>query len=1074
MDAMKVERIVFEPQGLDAAIAAIAKLAKADDNKLAVAQGIALQPRVQQHQDTDAMNQQSEQQSMNQKASTMNQSSKHSDHMKKGLQVAALSTAVALVLFGSSAFAASHGMLPVIDHHSSNVSISTTPSSAAMTITGKGHNALMVWKEYNVGAGASVEYGADKNQPISFLNVVKGPGASYIDGRIKASTDGVNLYFINPNGIHLGQHSKLLNFKSVHLGTSKPTQELMDKFKDMNAPAVDISAMPNSRGMGKVVVMNKIEASDIKINAGHIVIGNIEETFSKTGMPDSISLNSSIDRIDIGGNLDKTHGAKTYREILKDNGYSAAASSDIKASGTLKKNTFVDHSQEVAIYDASQLDRVNADLNGKFWLVDDIKVKDHTPIGKDKGQAFTGSFDGAFNSISYNTQADKAGDHGFFGSLDGATVKNVKFINSSVDTDNRVAGQKLNIGAVAGTINNSKLSNIEVTDFDVLLDNDNPMDKNSTIGALAGSMTGNNTVDNVLVGFNADSEADLVDAQAQGKLSNVGTFAGKHSGTLNKQHIVVGTHANEGSTLKGIGQSDSGSDVAITFAEAANEAIAKGMTMAELLESYAVDGSLDDNSLQLKHKTFLKPFYVEDFNFTYDGNTHDYRDLVNNEGFDIDNLVTKTNGKDYQQHDAGNHVFELTTHDKSKDNGHDYYFSYKYADETWDKAAGGDASLHDRTHRADSITGNATLNINKKKVVVDITDQSILEGTTPNLSINKDTISNYDDLIAHGLANGDKISDLGLSLTVRPDGTIEGSSNSNNYEVEINNGTLTVTHPPKPAPAPLPDAGDHDLSPLPDNDDRLVPKVAKCSHCGDINSYRGTVANSIMPGSSRLLTGDIDYSKSMYAALEDHASPAEFNDYVMAHHAELYDNNDSIDPINGHKSQKLLAKNSKSKSATQAASASSTGRTASVAGRSAAASVRTASAAGRAAVASVRTASAESKANATGKATTLASDTAKSKSPTLAAASSSTKAKAQDQAATSSFKADNTLAAADVSEGKMQTNAKGALSQGRDTYAFSAPNMRKVLHMTDSKADNTLNLASRHNGDSNYMVLALN
>ena len=133
----------------------------------------------------------------------------------------------------------------------------------------------------------------------------------------------------------------------------------------------------------------------LEINAGHIVIGSIDNTFSNNTLPKSLELNNWIDRIDIGHGDHRQKACcrwKSYREFLKDNGYSAATTNEIKSSGTLKKNIYVDHSKEIAIYEADQLDRVNQNLDKNFWLADDIIVTDHIPLGKDQGKAFSEIF----------------------------------------------------------------------------------------------------------------------------------------------------------------------------------------------------------------------------------------------------------------------------------------------------------------------------------------------------------------------------------------------------------------------------------------------------------------------------------------------------------------------------------------------------------------------------------------------------------------------------------------------------------------------------------------------------------
>ena len=76
---------------------------------------------------------------------------------------------------------------------------------------------------------------------------------------------------------------------------------------------------------------------------------------------------------------------------------------------------------------------------------------------------------------------------------------------------------------------------------------------------------------------------------------------------------------------------------------------------------------------------------------------HDYRDLVNNDAFDIDSLLTKTDIRDYAQKDAGYYDFAVVTVKRIKSLVMTFTFQYKYAADTWDKGAGGSGAIHDRT-----------------------------------------------------------------------------------------------------------------------------------------------------------------------------------------------------------------------------------------------------------------------------------------------------------------------------------------------------------------------------------------
>ena len=103
------------------------------------------------------------------------------------------------------------------------------------------------------------------------------------------------------------------------------------------------------------------------------------------------SSNTSIDRIDIGGNLDaklKTNQGMTYRDLLEKNGLKAAKDSDINVNGSHKQGSFIDHSKQVGIYGADQLVNIKNYMSGNYWLVGDIQLKYYALIGKDTNEAF--------------------------------------------------------------------------------------------------------------------------------------------------------------------------------------------------------------------------------------------------------------------------------------------------------------------------------------------------------------------------------------------------------------------------------------------------------------------------------------------------------------------------------------------------------------------------------------------------------------------------------------------------------------------------------------------------------------
>ena len=823
--------------------------------------------------------------------------------LKERMRISKLSLAAMMfcgAAWGYSNAALAAGAMPDINKaYNASISQQANGLGTVMTVSTNKNNALLIWNSFNVGDGNAVHFKPTPGKVASFLNVVKGPGASHIDGHIVDDSHGSNLYLINPNGISVGRTGSIENFKSVYLGTSKPSQELMNRFKDGNGLPLPPEIMPQGRGMGKITLMRSIESNDIRINGGHIIIGAAHEVFDAAEDKTKIQLNSSIDRIDIGGNLDaklKTNQGMTYRDLLEKNGLKAAQDSDINVNGSHKRGSFIDHSKQVGIYGADQLVNIKHDMGGDYWLVGDIELKDHAPIGKDTNEAFKGTLDGAFNSITYSGTIDNSGNYGLFAATDGATVKNLKLHEAKFTLDTAAKGKDVNVGAIAGTMHNTKIENVEVNKFEIKDGRRTvALGAQSNLGGVAGKLDGNTKLKNVMVSLEQKSASKLTNDLKAGKIASAGVLAGSVAGNVAKEGVVVALKPKDGAaSLDAVSKNDAKVNIATTYSDSAAEALANGMSQDELNSIFVSSGTQGKDDYALGIKGFLKPFYVADFNFTYDGKVHDYRDLVNNEGFDIDSLLTKTDIRDYAQKDAGYYDFAVVTRKENQELGHDFYYSYKYADETWDKGAGGSGAIHDRNQRVDSLGGNLTVNINKKQVQVDVADQVIAHDHKPNLSLGKDTITNLDDLLAHGLVTGDKLDDLGISLEIGVDGSIIGKSNSHNYEVAFKPGTLTILPKPQPLPQPLPKPEPlPEVNPAPQapavSDDRELPTVAKCSHCGNIANSIGGAMPTLVSGSRKIYVGQLDYAPAFMAALEDGAPKESFNEQVLAYH----DNSDA-------------------------------------------------------------------------------------------------------------------------------------------------------------------------------------
>ena len=739
--------------------------------------------------------------------------------VKPMLSTLFLATAVAVGI--PTALAARPTGLPVIDK-AYNAKVNQVGSRLTITSDKNKNNALLLWNSFNVNSNKTVEFAIDgvqaNTKPVSFLNVVTGPGRSNIDGSIldvNNHNGKVNFYLINPNGINVSKSAVFINMNQVYLGTQKVSKQLLERFKDGAAPAIEMAALPNNKGMGKVTLIGTVKADNLKVNGSQIVIADASNivTADRQG---SVELHSSTNRIDVGG------AKQDKASFEKRSGLNGVSGKQVKASGAHDNGQYVEHFDQKAIYsiplldnpyDSNNFDEIANDLNGNYWLADDLVVGANDRLVGD--QAFKGEIDGAFHTIKFTGELSKNGqsaDYGVFGKLDGAHIANLKVMSEKLVVKDDLKGSKINLGAVAGTIKDSTLHNVEVVDFNYSFAQ-GLVSADSALGALAGKSEGKNTFSNVLSYYDVATQDILGQKAALGQLQYIGSLVGNNEGTINTNLLVSGiSQAKSQYKLNAIAmgnKQDVSSDINSAYDKALHALMAQGKSKqqaeAELNSTYAfslLEQGGKSTVVFGANKGFLKPFFIEDFNFTYDGKIHNYEDLVNNEGFKLENLLAKNNTLHYAQKDAGNYGFNFVTRVENQDLGHEYFFSYQYAGDTWDQSQGGSLALQNRSNRADALMGVGTLNINKKTISLELKDQTIEHDGKPNLEINRDTINNYDQVIG-SLVQGDKIDDLHLSLQLNGS-TISASANSNNYEVVIKDGVLTKKPAPVPTPDPLP------------------------------------------------------------------------------------------------------------------------------------------------------------------------------------------------------------------------------------------------------------------------------
>lgn len=457
-------------------------------------------------------------------------------------------------------------------------------SDKTMLINSTSKRNVISWDDFSVGKDYSVVI--DSN---SYLNLVRSSKPSVIDGNVLSTGKGC-FYLVNPNGITVGASGSIIASKVV-LSTSKLQEQNVSNYLDTGDFEI------NHNGMGKVGLIGTITSDNIILDGSQLIIRDIANIKRATPVfsgesgssKDILKLYSSTKRIDVGGAL----------------GVDLEAKLGIGAADGL-----VDHTGQKAISDASEFMEISSGMNESYFITNDINLGNiDAPIGGDR--AFTGTIDGAFNSISYTMDvAGGVSDNlGLFSKLENASVSNLKITSSSATVDTPSDG--LSVGALSGILTNSKLNNVEVDNYSLSFSN--PANAKIYAGALSGAVRGDGTyLENVTAGFSPETEQRLLSKNNYTK----GALFGMVNGSVTQKGDVFAKTQNDSIAAVGYNTTD-------TVFEREYKGVSDSFVYA--------DGAY-------QNKGFLCPFFIDDdITIEYDKDNpqrYEYSSLVANRYYD--------------------------------------------------------------------------------------------------------------------------------------------------------------------------------------------------------------------------------------------------------------------------------------------------------------------------------------------------------------------------------------------------------------------------------------------------------
>lgn len=615
---------------------------------------------------------------------------------------------------------------------------SITNQGDALNISSSDLNNVIKWDGFDIGKGGTVNF--DKN---NYLNLVKGSKSTLIEGNIIGKG---KVFIVNPNGVTLAANSHV-SVPTFGVSTAKFNDKMIEDFTQQGV--IELTG----RGMGKVTALSTINTNNLIIDGGQIIIKAAENIKNYAGNQrlqhlvngNEIKLKSSTKRIDIG--------AKSQLNLAKD-------------FNLTQEDGLVDHSGQIAISTADEFKKIFEDLDSNYWLTNDIKIENiENPISA--ANQFEGFLDGAFNSLSYNISYNydlnsfQYPNLGLFAELDNATVKNLKISDSSI----YVSGNNIskNIGALAGIINNSTLENIIVENFKVSFENPSYLNDTINVGALAGSIEGNNKLSNIISSFTKDTEILLSKENLY-----LGSVFGKSSGSIETYGLVSGNSHNSDFKISAIGKNNSTISIASTIKEGIKNA-EENSTNNDLMNNAFV---INQDKTTAELSGFLIPYFAEDYVIEYDGKNHTYQDLASAPWFTADDYIT-TNHPYIKN--VGSYDIDLSA------NRDKFYF------------------LSGNGQKSFSSTAKVTVTPKNLGEIV-IGDITLGQGADLNLLPNE-IISNLNKL---PFCDGDSIDDLNLVVKLNKSSekpnfyyiTLEPKEgSSSNYTYTIKSGTLTTDFP---------------------------------------------------------------------------------------------------------------------------------------------------------------------------------------------------------------------------------------------------------------------------------------
>lgn len=415
-----------------------------------------------------------------------------------------LTKSIAMAIFMSSTLytmpithaAFNNNTLPEYISGTGNVGISH--NNNVMNVSQTEQNAVIQWKDFSIGANATVNFSKTDGGSFNTLNYVNGGNLSQIYGTINA--DKGNIYIVNPAGVQIG-NSAQINVGSLYVSNNLNNDKLKNTFGETT-----INNLPKSTvSGGELMSLGNINATDVTFDGNRIVLDvdrvkNGQTPLNENNITIKTTQTDFNNKDVVLGYTAYDSGANKTTYENKNDGTTLATLEGVRDTQGINKTTLTKADGFMWVKDGEQLQAMNTNLGGNYAFHNSIdlnSIKDLNSI-----ENFKGNLDG----LGYDIYGLHSKNNGLFKNTSNSIIRNFNLISGSIN------GTTDNVGAVVGNANSTVIENVKNTinvtgannvggiigtGTNVTLNgvvNAGAIKGNSNVGGLAGSLTAGSTL----------------------------------------------------------------------------------------------------------------------------------------------------------------------------------------------------------------------------------------------------------------------------------------------------------------------------------------------------------------------------------------------------------------------------------------------------------------------------------------------------------------------------------------------------------------------------------------------------